>query len=87
MTLKKSFATVELGTGEAQLLADIVRQTRQICQSHTELRFGALPYREGEIMHSQADISQMQSLGWSPLVNLSKGLTLTVQAEMEQLTQ
>ena len=79
--LVRPLTTFELGTGEAPLLADVVKMIHSLCESRTELRFGALPYRHGEVMHSQAHVAPLARLGWSPRVSLSEGLTLTVEAE------
>jgi nucleoside-diphosphate-sugar epimerase len=47
----------------------------------TELKFGALPYREGEIMESAADIGALERLGWRPSFSLEQGLAHAIEAE------
>jgi CDP-paratose synthetase len=76
----------ELGSGAALPLKDIVELIHELCRSNTELRFGALPYREGEIMSSMADISRMGRLGWMPRVDLRDGLVSTIEAERNTRT-
>jgi nucleoside-diphosphate-sugar epimerase len=71
---------VEVGTGEARPLREIVETARAIAGSRTALRFGALPYRKGELMESRADLSALRALGWAPRVGLEAGLRRTVAA-------
>jgi len=53
--------------------------------SVAELHFGALPYREGEIMSSKADTLALQRLGWSAVTSLEDGLRQTIEWEKSQL--
>jgi CDP-paratose synthetase len=71
---------LEVGSGEAAALADFVRLAREVAGSRTELRFGALPYRAGEPMHSVAELGSMRNLGWEPKVKLREGLARCVTA-------
>jgi len=73
-------ATVDVGTGSGRSLESMVRLARELCGSSTELRFGALPYRAGELMHSVADTSVLRGLGWRPAVSLNDGLARTIEA-------
>ena len=54
--------------------------------SRTELKFGALFYREGEIMESAADIGALERLGWRPSFSLEQGLVLSIEAENDQMS-
>lgn len=54
--------------------------------SGTELKFGALPYREGEIMESAADIGALERLGWRPNFSLEQGLAHAIEAENDQMS-
>ena len=54
---------------------------KSICNNKvTSLNFGKLPYREGEIMESDVDLSQLKSLGWTPKYTLNQGLESTISA-------
>ncbi|MGJ5813085.1 NAD-dependent epimerase/dehydratase family protein [Paludibaculum fermentans] len=79
--LKHPYAEYTIGSGEARELAAVVRRIHAACGGATELRFGALPYRAGEVMHSQADIGPLQVLGWAPSVGLDAGLIRTIEIE------
>lgn len=74
-------AAFELGSGKAPPLADVVRLAHRLCGGDTELAFGALEYRESEVMYSQANLSSLGNLGWTPRVSLADGLRLTILAE------
>lgn len=75
---------VEVGSGEAVALADFVRLARDLAGSLTELRFGALPYREGDAMHSVADLRLLRRVGWAPAVTLRDGLARTILAARQR---
>ncbi|MGC4048690.1 MAG: NAD(P)-dependent oxidoreductase [Paludibaculum sp.] len=83
--LHKPFVEFTIGSGQARELAGVVRRIHQACNAETELRFGALPYRPGEVMHSQADIEPLRSLGWAPAVELDAGLIRTIDTERRRV--
>jgi nucleoside-diphosphate-sugar epimerase len=58
----------------------MVRLARELTGAATELRFGALPYRSGELMRSVADTRLLRELGWKPEVSLRDGLARTIEA-------
>jgi CDP-paratose synthetase len=71
----------ELGSGEAVSIRTFAEQVRTITRSSTVLRFGALPYRDNEIMFSQADIGPLRSLGWTGKTSLSDGIQAILAQE------
>lgn len=68
------FETFELGTGQATQVRDFVETVRELSHSITVLGFGDIPYRADEIMHSAADTTRLQRLGWAPRVSLREGV-------------
>ena len=50
-----------LGGGKARLLADYIRDIRDVVAPGVELTFGEIPYAEKQVMHLQADISELQA--------------------------
>jgi nucleoside-diphosphate-sugar epimerase len=74
------FESFDLGTGEAMQVRDFVESVKDLSGSNTELGFGDIPYRADEIMHSAADISRMQRLGWSPKVSVRAGIKSILDA-------
>jgi nucleoside-diphosphate-sugar epimerase len=81
LELPRAFTQLGLGSGQAVRIRDFVEQVHRLSQSRTELKFGALPYRQGEIMESAADIAALQRLGWHARYTLEQGLSQAIQTE------
>ena len=45
----------------------------------TKLKFGAIPYREGEFMEIDENIEPLLSLGWIPKTSLEEGIKKTIE--------
>lgn len=76
--------TVELGTGQATSVADVVRQIYALAGRGGRPRPGALPDRPGEAPVQVADVGSTASLiGWRASQPLSRGLQL-VFGELRQ---
>ncbi|HTU91484.1 MAG TPA: NAD(P)-dependent oxidoreductase [Gemmataceae bacterium] len=76
-----SFREYECGRGEAVSIRQFVETAHDLIGSRSRLLFGALPYREHEIMYSCADTSALGELGWSPRIGLREGLERTLFAD------
>lgn len=74
-------ADIPVGSGRAVRVRDLVETIHRLSGARTELRFGAVAYRPGEPMHSEADLRALGRLGWSPAVTLEEGIRLTLQEE------
>lgn len=72
--LPQKHTVLECGSGRAVALRAFVETVHRLTQSRARLCFGALPYREHEIMFLQADTSTLRELGWSPRVSLEQGI-------------
>ena len=64
----------EIGTGKTICIRDLALIVKSLLSSKTRLNFGAIPYREGEIMESKADISKLKELGWLPSMDIEDGI-------------
>ncbi len=69
----------EVGTGESLEVKTFVESLKQVYEqfngkTSTQLNFGAVPYREGEVMFFQVKNQPLLQLGWKPLVSLRQGL-------------
>ena len=73
-----NFEEFEIGIGKATPIKNIVELIKKISKSTTELRFGTLTYRDGEIMESVADNSYLKKIGWEPHYTLREGLESTI---------
>lgn len=70
-----------VGRGEGVTIRRFAELVRQIAGSSTQLQFGALPYREGELMTASADISLLRMLGWAGGRTIEAGLREMIEAE------
>jgi CDP-paratose synthetase len=73
------FVSIDLGAGKAVSLKELVQVVHKLVNSSTRLLYGALPYRENEIMYSVADISTLMKMGWKPLISLEEGIRKTIE--------
>ena len=73
-----NYQEYELGSGNTVIVREFVETVHKLSQSQTVLNFGALPYRENEIMFSKASIEQLSLLGWNPDYSLEQGLMKTI---------
>jgi nucleoside-diphosphate-sugar epimerase len=82
----KSYDT---GSGELLSLRTFVEMAQAVYQRETgamrsQLIFGALEYRPGEIMQPKFDTAALFDLGWRPGLTLEEGLTDTVRAFLDR---
>ena len=70
-----------MGIGKTVSIRSFVEKVHFLTGSTTILRFGAIPYREDEIMESCADISKLKALGWKPKHDLATGLKKMIQGD------
>jgi len=76
------FYPFEIGTGSLIEIRELVTLIKTLAgNTITRLDFGALPYRENEIMEARVDERKIRALGWSPRVELREGLMRTLEAE------
>ena len=77
----------EIGTGVTITIRDFVELTKQIAgNTHTQLIFGAIPYRKNEAMGITVNTSAIRDLGWYPGTSLIEGLSKTIEQEREALS-
>lgn len=68
----------ELGTGQPIKIRQAVEMIHRLTGSQSILTFGALTYRDGEIMESTANNLELRKLGWSNQTTLEDGLSKTI---------
>ena len=72
---------VNLGSGSTATIKSIVELMRDIANPNTEINFGAVNFREDQVMHLEANISKLsRATGWKPRTSLRDGITRTVEA-------
>jgi len=74
-----NFMEYEVGTGDCIKVKDFVIELYnefESCfgQTKTQLKFGEIEYREGEIMEFYVNNQPLIDLGWYPKISLNKGL-------------
>jgi len=77
--LEDWFLEFEVGSGTAVTIRQFVETVHNLTASNTRLNFGALPYRFGETMFSQANTEALRALGWHCHYELLEGLQLIIQ--------
>lgn len=75
---------VEVGTGVGTTVRSFVELARTLCGSRSELLFGALPHRDGEIMMSVANALGQALIGWTAGHAPESGLRSTIMSILDQ---
>ena len=78
------FSEFEVGTGSSIPVKSFIqslkkRYDERFGLSPTYLNFGAIPYRDGEVMDFSVDNTSLRKLGWKPAHTLEQGLKLTIE--------
>jgi nucleoside-diphosphate-sugar epimerase len=81
-TLDKSYHHFEIGTNVQVEIKEVVLLIKELTgNSSTQLNFGALAYRENEIMELNIDTLRLRGLGWASRYSLREGLLNTIFEE------
>ena len=72
--LQDMISEFELGTGIETSVKEFMNTAKEISNSSSKLNFGALPYRENEIMNSKATVKPLLDLGWRPEYSIPQGI-------------
>ncbi len=81
--LKNGFYEYQVGSDNAVTIKEFILMVQEIIGNEkTLLNFGALPYRENEVMECVADVSEIKKIGWSCRYSLSEGLKKMIEQEL-----
>ena len=84
--MPSGYHSFEVGAGRKTSIRDFMALLVRLSgNTATRLDFGAIPYRENEVMEANVDIRGLEDLGWSPKVSLEEGLRRTIAAERTRL--
>ena len=64
----------EVGSGQTVTVREFVEAAHKITNSSSQLRFGAIPMRQGDTECFTANIEPLQQIGWNPNIQLESGL-------------
>ena len=78
-TFSDHYVEFDVGSGKAVSIRDFVETVQRMTHSQTKAVFGALPYREGEVMLSCANVEPLQKLGWTCRTSLEQGLARVIE--------
>lgn len=85
-TLCKGYHSFQIGSPHGISIRAFVETIKRLAGNEsTFLNFGAIPYRDKEVMDPELDISLLVKLGWSIDIPLEEGLQRTIAAEKEHL--
>lgn len=76
--IENSYSDFQVATTELISIKEIMLFLKENTGSSTRLNFGAIPYRENELMQSHVNNSKLVGLGWHPINSIKKGLIKTV---------
>lgn len=80
-TISVSFSDFNIGTGESTSIKDYIKCIHRLSKSKSNLKFGALKFRDNEIMNPESNINEILNLGWRPELTLEEALLKTIEYE------
>lgn len=74
-----NYSELDVGSGELTTVRSFLEQLKQACEMsfgklETQFVFGALPYRDGEMMRVDVNTQGLLDLGWSAKTDIGHGL-------------
>ncbi len=80
-TLKNDYNEYHLGTGVGTSIREVATIIEEITNKKTNIKWGSIPYRPRDIMHTVAPISKaIAELKWKPMISIKEGLEKTINA-------
>ncbi len=68
-----------LGSGKGIQVKYIVEKIKEFTNSDSKINFGAIPYRDDQVMLMEADITKLSNhLNWFPKISMEEGLKKTI---------
>jgi CDP-paratose synthetase len=72
--IKEAYSEFQVATGQLISIKELMIYLKEINGSSSDLKFGAIPYRENELMNSKTDNASLIQLGWHPKYSIKDGL-------------
>jgi nucleoside-diphosphate-sugar epimerase len=73
------YVEFDVGSGKAISIREFVETVQRMTNTQTQAIFGALPYRDGEVMMSKAEVDSLLKLGWACRTSLEQGLERVIE--------
>lgn len=69
-----------LGSGKARPLAEYIKDIKNSVNAKAEIALGAIPYGKKQVMHLQADVTQLkQDTGWENITSFREGIRRIIE--------
>ena len=80
-SFEKGFYDYNIGSGRPKEIREVVALIKKLIGNNkTYLNFGAIPYRENEIMELESKVEKIKGdIGWEPKIPLEEGLKQTIE--------
>lgn len=72
----------DVGSGTSISIKEFVTMVKRLTGSSTNLNFGAIPYRDGEVMNSVANVAPLSALGWQCEHDIETGIRKLLDMEV-----
>jgi nucleoside-diphosphate-sugar epimerase len=81
-TFTKGFYNFQVGSATEIRIKDFVLLIKELSENkNTLLNFGALPYRDNEVMSVPLNTKPLKDIGWAEKISLRDGLKRTIELE------
>lgn len=70
-----------IGSGEAHPLKEYIQKIAEITGYKREIGFGSRPYNNKQVMHLQADITELQKLGFATKESFEEGIRRIIETD------
>lgn len=74
-----------VGSGKNTNLKEILEFLKANTKSNSILDYGAIPYRNNELMESNNNINRLKQLGWLPKFSIKQGLLKVIEFEKKNI--
>lgn len=81
------FQILNVGSGKNTKLKYILEYIRKKSKTSSKLIYGAIPYRNNELMESNNDITILKKLGWVAKISIEKGLDKILEFEKNNINE
>ena len=74
IAINENYTSFQICSGKLISIKQLMEELKRITCSSSRLNFGAISYRENELMKSVSNNSAITALGWKPQINIYEGI-------------